>query len=237
MGQDGEMKKTKAGAKSEPRASQVREVQVPRLRVDASTGVPEVESCATRIPEGYEDIVSGVVATPAQIRRRIHDLGRALQRDFGKNEWVVVALLNGSVLFVADLIRELEGPLILDFIGVSSYGGGTESGKLVYTKELKFEVTGRRVLVVDDILDTGRTLSAVIRKLKDLGAREVRMCVLLDKPARRQVKQVADYVGFTIPDWFVVGYGLDYAERYRHLPFIGVLRPEVVAETARGTAR
>lgn len=229
--------KTKPAAKPEPKVPRVRQVKVPRLRVDVSTGVPEVAACATRIPEGYEDVVSGLVATPAQIRQRIHDLGRAVQRDFGKHEWVVVALLSGSVLFVADLIRELEGPLILDFIGVSSYGAGTESGKLVYTKELKFEVTGRRVLVVDDILDTGRTLSAVIRKLKDLGAREVRTCVLLDKPARRQVKQTADYVGFTIPDWFVVGYGLDYAERYRHLPFIGVLRPEVVAETARGTSR
>lgn len=229
--------KSKPAAGAESKTPKVRQVKVPRLRVEGSTGVPEVEACATRIPEGYEEVVSGLVATPAQIRQRIHELGRSVQRDFGKQEWVVVALLSGSVLFVADLIRELEGPLILDFIGVSSYGAATESGNLVYTKELKFEVTGRRVLVVDDILDTGRTLSAVIRKLKDLGAREVRTCVLLDKPARRQVRQVADYVGFTIPDWFVVGYGLDYAERYRHLPFIGVLRPEVVAETARGTAR
>ena len=208
-----------------------------RSRRPVPIDVPVLDRLSLRIPSGQKTIVSGVVATPARLRRRIRELARSIQDDFGPREWVVVALLNGSVLFVADLVRELHGPLILDFIGVSSYGDGTESGKLVYTKDLKFEVAGRDVLVVDDILDTGRTLSEVIRRLKSLGARRVRSCVLLDKPSRRVVKQGADYIGFQIPDWFVVGYGLDYAERYRHLPFIGVLRPEVIAAAARERVR
>lgn len=206
---------------------------VPRSpRPVPASDVPVLDRLSPRIPAAQKATVSGVVATPARIRQRIRELARSIQADFGSGEWVVVALLNGSVLFVADLVRELEGPLILDFIGVSSYGGGTESGRLVYTKDLSVDVNGRNVLVVDDILDTGRTLSEVIRRLRSMGARRVRSCVLLDKPSRRVVKQGADYIGFRIPDWFVVGYGLDYAERYRHLPFIGVLRPEVIAAAA-----
>ena len=108
-------------------------------------------------------------------------------------------------------------------MGVSSYGGGTTSGTLVFTKELRLDVRGRDVLVVDDILDTGRTLKRVLEKLRPLKPRRLRTCGLLDKPSRRMEKVRAHYVGFTIPDAFVVGYGLDYAERYRNLPFIGVL--------------
>ena len=140
---------------------------------------------------------------------------------------VVVSLLNGTVLFLADLIRHLNLPLRLDFIGVSSYGAGTESGELVFTKELRLDVRGRDVLLVDDILDTGKTLSRVLPKLQVLKPRRIRTCVLLDKPARRTQKVQADYVGFAIPDFFVIGYGLDFAERYRNLPFVGVLHPHL----------
>lgn len=139
---------------------------------------------------------------------------------------VVVSLLNGTVLFLADLIRHLSLPLRLDFIGVSSYGQGTVSGDLIFTKELRLDVRGRDVLLVDDILDTGRTMTRVRGILENLQPRRIRTCVLLDKPARRIEKITADYVGFTIPDLFVVGYGLDYAESYRNLPFVGVLKPE-----------
>ena len=137
------------------------------------------------------------------------------------------SLLNGTVLFLADLIRHLSLPLRLDFIGVSSYGAGTESGELVFTKELRLDVRGRDVLLVDDILDTGKTLSRVIPKLRALKPRRIKVCVLLDKPSRRVEQVAADYVGFEIPDVFVVGYGLDYAEKYRNLPFVGVLKPEM----------
>jgi hypoxanthine phosphoribosyltransferase len=139
----------------------------------------------------------------------------------------VVSLLNGTVMFLADLIRNLPMPLRLDFIGVSSYGSGTASGELVFTKDLKIDVKGRDVLLVDDILDTGKTMARVLDKLRPLKAKRIRTCVLLDKPERRLEKIKADYVGFTIPNEFVVGYGLDYAERYRNLPFVGVLLPEI----------
>jgi hypoxanthine phosphoribosyltransferase len=111
-------------------------------------------------------------------------------------------------------------------MGVSSYGSGTESGELVFTKELRLDVRGRDVLLVDDILDTGKTLSRVLPKLQKLNPREIKICVLLDKKERRVEKVQAHYVGFAIPDLFVVGYGLDYAERFRNLPFVGVLKPE-----------
>ena len=150
-----------------------------------------------------------------------------IERDFRGREMVVVSLLNGTVLFLSDLIRHLNLPLRLDFIGVSSYGVGTESGDLVFTKELRLDVRGRDVLLVDDILDTGKTLSCVIPKLQALRPRRIRTCVLLDKSARRTHQVEADYVGFEIPDFFVIGYGLDFAERYRNLPFVGVLHPHL----------
>jgi hypoxanthine phosphoribosyltransferase len=120
----------------------------------------------------------------------------------------------------------LSLPLHLDFIGVSSYGQGTSSGELVFTKQLRLDVRGRDILVVDDILDTGRTLKRVCATLKEHKPRRLRICVLLEKKARRAEKVKADYVGFSIPDLFVVGYGLDYAERFRNLPFVGVLKSE-----------
>jgi hypoxanthine phosphoribosyltransferase len=121
-------------------------------------------------------------------------------------------------------------PLRLDFIGVSSYSGGTKSGDLVFTKELRLDVRERDVLVIDDILDTGKTLARVLGKVRQLGAQRVRTCVLLSKDAPRSENVKADYVGFNIPNLFVVGYGLDFAERYRNLPFIGVLKPELTRE-------
>jgi hypoxanthine phosphoribosyltransferase len=168
-----------------------------------------------------------VLIPPAHIADGVRRLARGIEADYAGRDLVIVALLNGTVLFLADLIRHLSLPLRLDFIGVSSYGSGTASGELVFTKELRLDVRGRDVLVVDDILDTGRTLKRVLQKLRALRPRRIRTCVLLDKPARRVERIQADYVGFEIPDVFVVGYGLDYAERYRNLPFVGVLKPEV----------
>ena len=170
-----------------------------------------------------------VLITERQIARRIRKMSRQIEHDFRGREMVVVSLLNGTVMFLADLIRHLSLPLRLDFIGVSSYSG-TTSGELIFTKELRLDVRGRDVLLVDDILDTGRTMKRVIGKLRRLCPRRLRTCVLLDKPSRRVEHVKADYVGFTIPDLFVIGYGLDYAERYRNLPFVGVLKPEMYRE-------
>ena len=158
---------------------------------------------------------------------RIAGLGREIEREFRGREMVVVALLSGTVMFLGDLIRQLSLPLRLDFMGVSSYGKGTESGELVFTKELRLDVRGRDVLLVDDILDTGKTMRRVLAKIRVLGPRRISTCVLLDKPSRRVEEVKADYVGFEIPDVFVIGYGLDFAEKYRNLPFVGVLKPEM----------
>jgi hypoxanthine phosphoribosyltransferase len=154
----------------------------------------------------------------------VQQLAQQIQQDYAGRDLVIVSLLNGTVMFLADLIRHLSLPLRLDFIGVSSYREGTQSSELMFTKELRLDVRGRDVLLVDDILDTGRTLKRVKAKLRALKPRRIRICVLLDKPARRIEKVRADYVGFAIPDLFVVGYGLDYAERYRNLPFVCVLK-------------
>ncbi len=168
--------------------------------------------------------IDKVLISEKEIARRVAQLARQIERDYAGKDMVIVALLNGTVLFLADLIRHLSLPLRLDFIGVSSYGAGTESGQLVFTKELRLDVKGRDILLVDDILDTGRTLTRVKAKLKKLKPRRMKICVLLDKPSRREEPITPDYVGFIIPNEFVVGYGLDYAERYRNLPYVGVLR-------------
>ena len=192
-----------------------------------TTTTPKLARTRAPVPPGWRSEVERVLITDAQIARRIRALARAIERDFHGHELVVVSLLSGTVMFLADLIRHLSLPLRLDFMGVSSYGAGTESGELVFTKELRLDVRGRDVLLVDDILDTGKTLSRVIPKLHALKPRRIKVCVLLDKPARRVEPVAADYVGFAIPDVFVVGYGLDYAEKYRNLPFVGVLKPEM----------
>ena len=184
------------------------------------------------VPPRWRKDVEKILITDQQLAKRIKILAREIERDFRGREMVVVSLLNGTILFLADLIRYLNVPLRMDCIGVSSYGLGTESGELVFTKELRLDVRGRDVLLVDDILDTGRTLSRVLPKLKALKPRRIKTCVLLDKPSRRIEKITADYIGFTIPDFFVVGYGLDFAERYRNLPFVGVLHPHIYKESA-----
>ena len=189
--------------------------------------------CAARVPVRWRREVERVLITDDKIARRIRQVSREIMRDFTGREMVVVSLLNGTVMFLADLIRNLSLPLRLDFIGVSSYGAGTESGELVFTKELRLDVRGRDVLLVDDILDTGKTLSRVLSKLQALKPRRIKTCVLLNKAARRIEHVQADYVGFEIPDVFVVGYGLDFAERYRNLSFVGVLHPHVYEKIGR----
>jgi hypoxanthine phosphoribosyltransferase len=196
----------------------------------------QLTAATAPVPRGWRKEVKQILITEEQIARRVKSLAREIERDFRGREMVVISLLNGTVLFLADLIRHLNLPLRLDFIGVSSYGAGTESGDLVFTKELRLDVRGRDVLLVDDILDTGKTLTRVIPKLTVLKPRRIKTCVLLDKPARRAHNVEADYVGFEIPDFFVIGYGLDFAERYRNLPFVGVLHPHIYEQAIQRPA-
>jgi hypoxanthine phosphoribosyltransferase len=181
----------------------------------------------TRPPARWRPEIDYVLIPAARLHLRVKQLARQIECDYAGRELVIVSLLTGTVLFLADLIRFINLPLRLDFIGVSSYREGTVSRDLIFTKELRLDVKQRDVLLVDDILDTGRTCDAVIRRLKKLKPASIRLCVLLDKPARRKAKIHADYAGFAIPDLFVVGYGLDFAERYRNLPFVGVLHPKL----------
>jgi hypoxanthine phosphoribosyltransferase len=146
---------------------------------------------------------------------------------YGKGEFTIVSLINGAVMFTADLMREIDNPVRLDCIRVSSYGAKTKSigtPQVIYS--LTLDIRGRHVLLIDDILDTGKTLSLVSKLIRELTPASLRTCVLLDKNERREVEIEADFVGFDIPNKFVVGYGLDFAERYRNLPYIGVLKPE-----------
>ena len=179
------------------------------------------------VPDAWREHIDRVLISREEIAARVQALGAEISRDFAGRDTVIVAVLNGTVLFLADLIRNLTIPVRLDFVGVSSYGAGTHPGELAVTKACRLDVRGRDVLVVDDILDTGKTLDRVTTQLRQFKPRRLRTCVLLDKKARRQVKIRGDYTGFQIPDEFVVGYGLDFAERYRSLPFIAVLKPEV----------
>jgi len=168
--------------------------------------------------------IERVLLSEEAIRVRVAELVELIKADLGELDPVIVALLKGSIVFLADLIRGFDRPLAFDFVGVSSYGDGTSPGEeIALTKELSVDIAGRHVLVVDDILDTGRTLRHVLRYLEVFRPASVRTCVLLDKRARRDVAVEPDYTGFEIGDEFVVGYGMDFADHYRNLPYIGVL--------------
>ena len=168
-----------------------------------------------------------VLVTPSAIKRRIATLAAQLNTEYASKDLMVVAIVNGALIFAADLLRQLSSPLRLDCLRASSYHDGTKAaGEPRIVDQMKLDVRNQHVLLVDDILDTGKTLAAVAGLIKLKGAASVRTCVLLDKKARRMVPFEADYVGFEIPNEFVVGYGLDFNERYRNLPCIGVLKPK-----------
>jgi hypoxanthine phosphoribosyltransferase len=163
------------------------------------------------------------------ILARLDALAAAITRDYEHKELTVVAVLNGSFMFLADLLRRIPLPLRVDCISVASYHGGTESsGRVTFDQLTPPDVRDRHVLILDDILDSGRTLDAILRRLESEGARSLRTCVLLRKNKARARPVDADYVGFDIADEFVVGYGLDFQEKYRNLPCIGVLHPRIV---------
>jgi hypoxanthine phosphoribosyltransferase len=175
-----------------------------------------------------ENNVEEVLITDDQIREKTAELGRKLTEEYrGKNP-LLICVLKGGLMFLADLMREIRIPVEIDFMAVSSYGDATESSGVVrILMDLDRNIRGRHVLIVEDIIDTGRTLTYIIENLRTRGPASIKVCTLLDKPARRLLDIPIDYVGFEIPDRFVIGYGLDYGEIYRNLPFVGVLRPEL----------
>lgn len=171
-----------------------------------------------------------IMISEEQIRAKVAELSKKITEDYRGKDPVLVCILKGAVMFYADLVRDIDTHINMDFMAVSSYGSGTRSsGEVEIRKDLSKPVDGRHVIVVEDIVDSGNTLSYLTRVLRSRGAASVAVCTLLDKPARRApgITLKADYSGFEIEDEFVVGYGLDYAERYRNLPFIGVLKPEI----------
>jgi hypoxanthine phosphoribosyltransferase len=176
--------------------------------------------------------IGEILLTEDEIQNRIAELGRQISANYAGRQLTLVSVLKGSLPFMADLMRAISIPVRIDLMEVSSYGGtSTESSGLVrILKDLSASIQGEDVLIVEDIIDTGLTLNYLLRYLRGKNPATLRICTLLDKPARRLVDIPVDYIGFTIPDQFVVGYGLDYGEVYRNLRFVGVLRPEVYSE-------
>ena len=174
--------------------------------------------------------VERVLFTADQIASRVAELGEQIAGDNQGREPHLVTIVKGSIPFLADLMRAIDAPLSLDLLGVASYGAGaSSSGEVRLTKDLDDSIEGRHVLVVEDIIDTGLTLAYVLRNLRQRAPASVRVVTFLDKPAGRATTIPVDYVGFTIPDAFVIGYGLDWNQRYRNLPYVGILKRDVYA--------
>lgn len=169
------------------------------------------------------DYTIKTLLTREQIESRIKELAKEIQKDYQGKDLYVLGLLKGSVVFMTDLIKEIDLPLVIDFMSVSSYSGHTTTGVVKILKDVDINMEGKDVLIVEDIIDTGLTLSHVTKLLKERGIKSLKICSLLDKPSRRLVEMKGDYIGFEIPDKFVIGYGLDNDQYCRNLPFIGVV--------------
>jgi hypoxanthine phosphoribosyltransferase len=172
--------------------------------------------------------VESVLLSADELAKRIGELGAEITADYAGKEILMIGVLRGAVVFMADLARAIKVPVAIDFMAVSSYGAGTSSSGVVrILKDLDEHIEGKHVLVVEDIIDSGLTLNYLLDNLKSRKPASIKLCTLLNKPERRKVDVKIDYNGFNVPDYFVVGYGLDYAEKYRNLPFIGILKPEI----------
>jgi hypoxanthine phosphoribosyltransferase len=179
-----------------------------------------------------QDDIKAVLVTEQQLKQRVAELGAEVSKDYEGKDLLLVSILKGAVVFMADLMRAVTIPASIDFMVVSSYGGAntTTTGLVKIIKDLDADLSGKDVLIVEDIMDTGVTLSHLVPMLQMRNPESVRICAVLDKPSRRKVELQPDYVGFQVPDEFVVGYGLDYDEKYRNLPYVGVLKPEVYSK-------
>jgi len=171
--------------------------------------------------------IGEVLISEEQIAQKVREMGQAITRDYAGREILLVGVLRGGAVFLSDLMRRIECPVRVDFLRCHAYGDRTEAGDAALLHDLRESIEGRDVLLVEDIVDTGVTLKRCLESLAERGAASVRVAALLDKPSRRKVEVKVDYVGFQVPDAWVVGYGLDFAQRYRNLPFVAVLKPEV----------
>ena len=172
--------------------------------------------------------VEKILYTQEELSRRVKELGEQITADYAGRQPMLISVLRGSYIFMADLTRAIDLDVTVDFMAVSSYGAGTvSSGQVEIKKDLSDSIEGRDLIIVEDILDSGNTLYYLMDVLRARRPASIRVCALMDKPERRTKPITADYAGFTIPDAFIVGYGLDYAERYRNLPYVGVLKPSV----------
>lgn len=172
--------------------------------------------------------VGKILVSESEIERIVNRLAKEIDEDYKDKDWLMVGVLKGSVMFMADLMKAMENDFKIDFVVVSSYADGTEStGRVNVLKDVSQSVVGKDLLIVEDIIDSGNTLSFLVKYFMAKGANSVKMVTLFDKPDRRQVEVPVAYVGKVIPDAFIVGYGLDYAEKYRTLPYVGILKPEV----------
>ena len=172
--------------------------------------------------------VERILITSEEIGARVRELGQQITNDYAGQEILMIGVLRGAVIFMADLARSIKRPMDIDFMAITSYGLSTNSSGVVrIIKDLDEVVEGRHILIIEDIIDSGLTLNYLVDNIKSRKPASVRICTLLSKPDRRKVNVTVDYNGFIIPDHFVVGYGLDYAGKYRNLPFIGVLKPEI----------
>ena len=171
--------------------------------------------------------IGEVLITEKEIRKKVKELGKKISRDYEGKDLVLVCVLRGAVIFMSDLIRSISIPLSFDFMAISSYGSDTKSSGVVkITKDLDESIESKHVLIVEDIVDTGLTLQYLTNNLSSRNVASLKICALLDKPAQRKVEVKIDYKGFTITDKFVVGYGLDYNQKYRYLPYISALKHE-----------
>lgn len=176
----------------------------------------------------YDNDIKEILCSKEQLEEKIQELGAQITRDYAGKDLLMVSILKGSIMVMADLMRAVDLPAQIDFMNVSSYGAGTETkGSVKILKDLDVDIKGKDVLIVEDILDSGVTLHNLIGMLKQRNPASIEICTLFSKPSRRMVEVEAKYMGFIIPDAFIVGYGLDYAEKYRNLPFVGVLKEEV----------
>ncbi len=161
--------------------------------------------------------------TREEVEKRIKELAKEIEKDYRGKDLLVIGLLKGSIMFMSDLIKEIDLPLMIDFMSASSYSGTMSTGVINISKDTDISVKDRDVLIVEDIIDTGLTLSHVKKLLEERGTKSLKICTLLDKPSRRTVEMKGDYIGFEIPDEFVIGYGLDYDQHHRNLPYIGIV--------------